>query len=252
MLSILVRSAVITAGAVAASLGLTFGIVTAAGGAPGHIAVLMCVLCPLLTAWPASALMLKQGDRLRTAHRDLADAHRQLLDAHRQLADKARRDDMTGLLNRDGFLAALEGTRHRPGRGALLVIDADHFKTINDTFGHPAGDEALRLIAAAIRRGVREGDMVGRVGGEEFCAFLPGAGEMEAAHVAERVRAGVEAIRFSPHGGRAVALTVSIGGAPWRQGAAVAELLRDADDRLYEAKRGGRNTVVVGAMAQAA
>ncbi len=245
MLSILIRSAIITAGAVVASLALTFGSVTAAGGTVGHIAVLMCVVCPLVTAWPVSALMLRQGDRLKVAHRDLAQAHAQLVLAHRQLADKARHDDLTGLLNRDSFLAVLEGSRHRPDRGALLLIDADHFKTINDTFGHPAGDEALRLIAAAIRRGVRAADAVGRIGGEEFCAFLAGAGEQEARRIAERIRAEVETVRFRPPGERAVALTVSIGGTLCRQGAAVAEMMRDADGRLYEAKRGGRNTVVV-------
>ncbi|TIP53219.1 MAG: GGDEF domain-containing protein, partial [Mesorhizobium sp.] len=73
-----------------------------------------------------------------------------------------------------------------------LVIDADHFKRINDSYGHLTGDEALLLIAGAIERGVRSGDVLGRIGGEEFAAFLVGASEHEAKHVAERIRREVE------------------------------------------------------------
>ena len=86
----------------------------------------------------------------------------------------------------------------RADRGALLIIDADHFKTINDNFGHLTGDEALLLIASAIGRGVRSGDILGRIGGEEFGAFLVGATQEEAKRVAERIRSEVELIRFQP------------------------------------------------------
>jgi diguanylate cyclase (GGDEF)-like protein len=160
------------------------------------------------------------------------------------LADKARHDDMTGTLNRESFFATLDRSRRKSDRGALLIIDADHFKSINDRFGHLVGDEALLLIVAALRGGVRSGDVLGRIGGEEFGAFLVGASEDEATRIAERIRHEVELIRFRPDGERTIPLTVSIGGTVCGEGATVSELMRRADRRLYDAKNRGRNLVV--------
>lgn len=243
--SILVKSGIVALMSVVASLALALAIVPALGGTVDANGLVMCIVCPLAIAWPASAYTFRQNERLQAAHRALARAHAQLAAAHRRLAEKAARDDMTGMLNRESFFAALDGSRRETDRGALLIVDADHFKAINDEFGHQTGDEALLLIAAAIRRGVRSGDVLGRIGGEEFCAFLAGADEAEACHVAERIRREVEAIRFNPAGGRAVPLTVSIGGTICGYGATVSELMRGADLRLYEAKHGGRNLAIV-------
>jgi diguanylate cyclase (GGDEF)-like protein len=138
----------------------------------------------------------------------------------------------------------LEGSRRRTDRGALLIIDADHFKKINDSYGHLTGDRALLDIAAAISTGVRAGDVLGRIGGEEFGAFLVGASDEEAIRVAERIRREVEAIRFQPIDGRLLPLTVSIGGTPCGSDANVSELMRAADQRLYEAKNRGRNRAI--------
>ena len=197
-----------------------------------------------MIAWPASALTFWQSDRLRSAHRDLARAHAELAAAHRRLEEKASRDEMTGMLNRESFFAALEGSRRRANRGALLIIDADHFKKINDSFGHLTGDTALLAIAAAISRAIRSGDILGRIGGEEFGAFLAGATDQEAKRVAERIRREVELIRFQPCDERVVPLTVSIGGTTCAPDATVSDLMRAADKRLYEAKNGGRNLAI--------
>jgi diguanylate cyclase (GGDEF)-like protein len=205
----------------------------------------MCVVCPLVVAWPARGWTLYKGRRLRSAHRELTRAHAELAAAHRRLAEKAKLDEMTGMLNREAFFAAIDGTRRKSDRGALLIIDADHFKKINDNYGHLAGDQALREIAAAMARGGRAGDLLGRIGGEEFAAFLPGATLDEAEVVAERIRRAVEAIDFRPDRSAAVPLTVSIGGTYCRPLASVAELMRAADRRLYEAKRKGRNRAVL-------
>ncbi|TIT45596.1 MAG: GGDEF domain-containing protein, partial [Mesorhizobium sp.] len=172
-------------------------------------------------------------------------AHAQLAAAHRRLAEKASRDDMTGMLNRESFFAALDGSRRKSDRGALLIIDADHFKTINDNFGHLTGDDALLLIASAIERGVRSGDVLGRIGGEEFGAFLTGATEQEAKRVAERIRREVELIRFRPVDERTIPLTVSIGGTVCGEDVNVSELMRAADRRLYQAKHAGRNLTIL-------
>jgi diguanylate cyclase (GGDEF)-like protein len=245
MTRILAKSGLVALASVFASLALAFTLVPALGGVVDGNAILMCTICPLAIAWPASAYTFRQSERLKTAHRDLARTHAQLAAAHRRLAEKAARDDMTGMLNRESFFAALDRSRRETDRGALLIVDADHFKAINDEFGHLTGDDALLLIAAAIRRGVRSGDVLGRIGGEEFCAFLAGADEREARHVAERIRREVELIRFRPADERTVPLTVSIGGTICGHGATVSDLMRGADRRLYQAKHGGRNLAIV-------
>jgi diguanylate cyclase (GGDEF)-like protein len=152
---------------------------------------------------------------------------------------------MTGMLNRESFFAALDGSRRKSDRGALLIIDADHFKKINDNFGHLTGDDALLLIASAIQRGVRSGDVLGRIGGEEFGGYLVGATEQEAKRVAERIRREVELIRFRPVDERTIPLTVSIGGTVCGEDVSVSDLMRAADRRLYQAKHQGRNLTVL-------
>jgi GGDEF domain-containing protein len=230
-----VKATMVAIASAAASFALTQAIVPMLGGTVDGNGLLMCIVAPLVIAWPASAYMFHQSERLKKAHRELARTHAQLAAAHRRLAHKARHDDLTGMLNRESFFAVLEGSRRKTDRGALLIIDADHFKKINDSFGHLTGDDAL-----------------GRIGGEEFCAFLPGAGEQEARHIAERIRREVELIRFRPVDERTVPLTVSIGGALFSEGASVSELMRSADRRLYEAKHGGRNLAIIDSLPRAA
>lgn len=245
MYRIFLKSAAVAFASVAASLVLTLIIVPALGFSVNRTIWLTCTLCPLALAWGASAYTFWQSDKLKAAHRDLARAHAQLAAAHRRLSEKASRDDMTGMLNRESFFAALDGSRRKSDRGALLIIDADHFKIINDSYGHLTGDEALLLIAGAIERGVRSGDILGRIGGEEFGAFLVGATEQEAKRVAERIRREVELVRFRPVDERTVPLTVSIGGTVCAEGSNVSELMRAADLRLYQAKHRGRNLTVL-------
>lgn len=252
MIRIALRATAVTIAAIAISVSICGFVLSSLGGRLDGVALWLCIICPLVTAWPVSAFMFSQSARLKAAHRDLARMHAQLAAAHRRLAEKACRDDMTGMLNRESFFAVLERSRRKADRGTLLIIDADHFKSINDNFGHLTGDEALLLIAAAIKRGVRAGDVLGRIGGEEFCAFLPGTDEREASQIAERIRREVEAIRFQPDGEQVIPLTVSIGGALCPQGAKIPDLMRSADRRLYEAKHSGRNLVIVETVPKAA
>jgi diguanylate cyclase (GGDEF)-like protein len=130
----------------------------------------------------------------------------------------------------------------------LLFVDADDFKSVIDRFGHEAGDDALQLIASAIRQAVRSTDLVGRLGGEEFGVFLTDSDTATADHVAERIRRSVSAIAFAP-GGTPCPLSVSIGGATFVTHAPFGDLYRLADQHLYEAKKTGRDRV---AMMQAA
>lgn len=241
---IFLKSTAVAFSSLLASLLLAITVVPAFGGVVDGNAWLMLTICPLAIAWPASAFTFWQSEKLRRAHRDLARTHAELAAAHRRLEEKSRRDPMTGMLNRETFFTSLDRSRRKTDRGALLIIDADHFKKINDSFGHLTGDRALLEIAAAIARAVRAGDVLGRIGGEEFAAFLVGASDEEAMLIAERVRLEVEFIRFQPVDERTVPLTVSIGGTLCAFDANVSELMRAADKRLYEAKSRGRNRAV--------
>jgi diguanylate cyclase len=135
-----------------------------------------------------------------------ANKLRELAIAHQRLTVYASTDSLTGVLNRGAFStlvdAYLKEAQTEAMRGALLVIDADNFKSINDTYGHDRGDEALRRIASSIKAMVRTPDLVGRIGGEEFGVFLPGAGLDQASTVAERIRASVHDTDFVPDGTR--------------------------------------------------
>ena len=157
---------------------------------------------------------------------------------------------MTGAHNRRHFeeLSARELARSRRVREPLaaLVLDLDHFKRINDGHGHAAGDLALQAFAAFCRGELREVDVFGRTGGEEFAALLPGTDRAGAAIVAERLCRGLAGVRVALPGGGELGLGVSIGVATLATGdESVDPLLSRADHALYEAKRAGRNRVAV-------
>jgi diguanylate cyclase (GGDEF)-like protein len=242
---ILRRAAMMAAVATAATLAIALPAIPLLGGTIDLSAWVLCAFCPLVVAFPGAAYILAQSDKLARAHRELVTAHAALAEAHARLTEKARHDDMTGMLNRQSFIEALETMRRKSEAGALLILDADHFKKVNDGYGHHAGDQALGAICGALARAVRAGDLVGRIGGEEFAVFLGGASEAEAAEVAERIRSEVERVIFNPGIGRNLRLTVSIGGASCRPGMTLSDLMREADLRLYEAKRRGRNRVIM-------
>lgn len=173
---------------------------------------------------------------------------RELAIAHRELMVVASTDPLTSCLNRRAFTAMVDRyldrieERKSERQGALLVIDIDHFKSINDRFGHDRGDEALKMIAQTIKGSLRELDVFGRLGGEEFSVFLPSANAERAGSVAERIRANVCASEIDLDGEKC-RLSVSIGGIVFDRNTSFSELYRNADQRLYEAKRNGRNRV---------
>jgi diguanylate cyclase (GGDEF)-like protein len=162
-----------------------------------------------------------------------------------ELRGMLRRDALTGLLNRRALDEALDDEAHRAQRlrapFALLMIDADHFKQVNDRFGHAAGDGALQHLATLIAPQMRDIDRLARYGGEEFVALLPGCTLAEAELAAERVRERVASVPLIWQQ-QALTLSVSIGVAAWRGDAdGPQSLLSRADEALYAAKRGGRN-----------
>jgi diguanylate cyclase (GGDEF)-like protein len=148
----------------------------------------------------------------------------------------------------DTFRVAAEG---KPGtrRGALLVVDVDHFREVNARFGRSWGDEALRVIAEVIRGSVRSGDLVGRLGGEEFGIFLPGAEIENAKDVAERVREIIAGTLFEP-GGKRCLLTVSVGGIAFEDQLIFDQLVEAAEEQLLSAKANGRNRTSIAAIGE--
>lgn len=173
---------------------------------------------------------------------------RELAIAHHELAKLASTDSLTSVLNRGAFTTLVEGylaqVRKEELKGALLLVDADNFKSINDQFGHDRGDEALKLIAGTIKGTLRGTDLVGRIGGEEFGVFLPGSSPDQAEGVAERIRSTIADSPFAPDGAGRV-LSVSVGGAVFEKHLPFNDLFRLADQQLYSAKRNGRNRVSV-------
>jgi diguanylate cyclase (GGDEF)-like protein len=154
-------------------------------------------------------------------------------------------DPLTGLFNRRGFAEACARVIDREAKAGrpvtVLIFDIDHFKGINDRFGHPAGDEILKLFSTIVVNSLRISDLSGRIGGEEFAALLPCSLE-EGVLVAERVREAFEASDIVVEEGK-VDTTVSIGVAGGPAGTELEVLLAAADTALYQAKRGGRNRV---------
>jgi diguanylate cyclase (GGDEF)-like protein len=166
----------------------------------------------------------------------------------KQLEHLATTDHLTNLLNRRAFFGAMEKEIRRSHRYSqpltLLMLDVDHFKRVNDSYGHPAGDEVLRQIAVTIKRLLRDEDLTGRLGGEEFAIALVQAPLAAAIHVAERLRKtiGELVIDFE---GRQISVTVSIGVAEFGTDADnLTRLVTVTDERLYAAKHSGRNCVV--------
>ncbi len=166
----------------------------------------------------------------------------------RSIKDLAQYDSLTKLYNRRYFEERLtiEGKKSFLGGNplALIMVDIDHFKKVNDTFGHTEGDKALREISSLLRASVRKKDVVARYGGEEFILILPEARLEEALTIAERIRRTVETNPFEM-GKTRLNITVSLGIShfPSHRPSSKEDLVRMADEALYDAKRGGRNRV---------
>lgn len=170
--------------------------------------------------------------------------HRKQLEA--QLRVLATTDALTGLANRRAFMEALQrelGRHHRHGRAlGVMMLDIDHFKCINDTYGHAAGDCVLQAVAGVMRQSVRTADVVGRIGGEEFALITPETDATGTRELAERIRLAVAALEVGC-GHHSIGVTVSIGLAQARPGDGPESVLSRADAALYAAKEGGRNRV---------
>jgi diguanylate cyclase (GGDEF)-like protein len=192
---------------------------------------------------------LKDGDHITIGSCVLKFMDRFSVEAryHEEIYQLATVDPLTDLYNRRQFLELLEKELARAANHrrplALLIIDIDHFKAINDRYGHPAGDGVLKRVARTVSAHAREEFIIARIGGEEFAAVLPEHTVVQAAEFAERLRQAIADHDMAADGGPN-RVTVSIGAAAWLAGMmGSSDLLRAADEQLYRAKQEGRNSV---------
>jgi len=188
----------------------------------------------------------QQLEAARDRSRNLEDVIARQAEELVDVRARAALDPLTGVCNRGTFDRALKQAIQRAHNAdapmSLVLFDIDHFKAVNDNHGHPAGDAVLVEFAAAIRDQVRDDDVVGRYGGEEFAVILPGAAESVAMSVAERMRIATCQLRF-PEPAQRVKVTVSAGVSLLRGTDSPMAMLRRADAALYAAKHAGRNQV---------
>ena len=197
-----------------------------------------------LSALPVGSAMARRAQ----LEVDLREAKERADRVAGEMTQLARIDALTGTLTRREFLAQLEAhgaaAREAGAPLVLAMLDVDHFKPINDRFGHVVGDALLAAIGAACRSAMRTGDVIGRVGGEEFAMVLPVTDRDTACRIAERLRDAVERLQVPTPEGVRVGTTISIGLATFT-GQQLDRLLEDADRALYRAKALGRNRVAV-------
>ena len=178
-----------------------------------------------------------------TMHNSVDQARRGYFQAEEELAERARIDSLTSLLNRRHFLelgdVLIQRLAQRPQPFAALFLDLDHFKAVNDDFGHRIGDQLLVAVAQRMQPLTDEGLIVGRLGGEEFALLFPGADAAAAERMAERLRADIAALNIEE-----AQVSASVGIALRKTGESLSDLLHRADLALLEAKRAGRDRVV--------
>ncbi len=189
------------------------------------------------------------------SHKKLEDRVAELEAEIHELEKDLIHDSLTGLRTRAFFeeeagvylqaVASLDSGKRREWFGfktiSFIFFDIDHFKKINDTYGHSVGDEVLREVARVINKSMRDGDTVARWGGEEIVACLLGANEVDAKNKAESVRRAIESLTFSSQN---IKVTISSGVATNWKGATYEDLIKRADQALYKSKETGRNKVV--------
>lgn len=202
----------------------------------------------------ANDFLTKNSDRIELlarvrAHLKLAQTIRQLEISQRELREQANTDPLTGLANRRFFGTIAEKElslmRRQQDNFSVIMMDIDHFKSVNDTYGHPAGDEILKQVAATLSDSVREEDTVARIGGEEFVVCSPASNRLAAIVLAERLRKSVESLEIEIDGNQ-IPVTISLGISLLpHDGDNLEALLATADERLYIAKQAGRNRFCV-------
>lgn len=195
-----------------------------------------------------SSRVLDQNLHLRKAYEEVAGMNRRLERANQELERVARFDVLSGLMNRMSLFDALDVEIERSIRSGLplcgIMVDIDHFKDVNDNYGHPCGDKVIRALGEVFRAELRKYDYAGRYGGEEFFVALPNSSLNQASMFGERVRRGLEELTVECEEG-STTITVSMGIAKFRKGESRDMWISRADRAMYVAKQKGRNRIEI-------
>lgn len=207
------------------------------------VGLFICIIAPILVSVPVTWFFHRQSLKLTAALEKYEIAHSQLKMLNRELEMQAQRDYLTGIMNRRHFVEQVSHLWKQCPNGALLCIDVDDFKKINDNFGHSAGDRAILAVASAIRDMTGTDHLIARFGGEEFSVFVKSTDYEDLTELAESIRLAVEHSRYSPVDGIFHKMSVSIGTAFVTEAHSFDKLVDIADQRMYDAKGKGKNTV---------
>lgn len=240
---ILGKSMVVTIIAVVGTFGLSFTARLALQMPIDWLSWVECTFIPILIGMPVSAYIFTQAEMIQETCDKLEKSHAALTETHDRLTFVTSHDPMTGLLSRGEFMARMDRSRDEGECDTLLLIDPDHFSSINDKYGHSKGDETLVRIAKALVYATRPGDLIGRLSGEEFGVLLRHIRKEQASTIAENIRRHLERIPAIKGQQDGVKVTVSIGGAEISHDADTQDVLRTAGRCLFEAKQRGRNRV---------
>jgi diguanylate cyclase (GGDEF)-like protein len=195
-----------------------------------------------------SSRVLDQNLHLRKAYEEVAGLNRQLERVNQELERVARVDVLSGLMNRMSLFDSLDVEIERSMRSGLplcgIMVDIDHFKDVNDTYGHTCGDKVIRALGAVFRQELRKYDYAGRYGGEEFFVALPNSSLNQASMFGERVRSNLEELSVDCDDG-SVTISVSMGIAKFRRGESRDMWISRADRAMYVAKQKGRNRIEI-------
>jgi diguanylate cyclase (GGDEF)-like protein len=205
----------------------------------------LAFIVPWVICIPANFYFINQRKQLIELADRLKVTQEELQKVNQDLQHRASIDGLTGLANREHFIKLFDERRMNYHNNILMIVDADHFKNINDGYGHPVGDKALILLSSVFKRILRKNDLVGRIGGEEFGVLLPDTCHAEGEIIGEMIRHEIENTLFEPQEGVPHRMTVSIGLTGVSPHEERALPMRNADSALFEAKRRGRNQCVL-------
>lgn len=241
---VLGRSCLITGLSVCVTVCMTTVLMLLVYGEVHRLALQIAVCLPLFVAFPVSCLIEVDRRLANRTLKDLSIAHQKLHQMYGELAARAQVDALTGIMNREAVLVALADRLDNGEEGALLVLDADRFKRINDTFGHLTGDRALKTMTDAISKKLPEDCLFGRLGGEEFVIFIPSVHGRSVHDLSEACRSAVADCDFLLDTGEPYVLTVSIGTIATDPQTTLHDLIDRADRAMYRAKEEGGNRVL--------
>lgn len=227
---VLKRSITVTLIATLISISISTGIRYLIGAEADMVTIVVRIILPFAIAIPLSLVWFTRLEKLETAYR-------KLVRHANELARTASVDPLTGVLNRRSFIEQFNGAMQIYVSGWFLIADIDYLKIINDHYGHPAGDDAVISVACALEKELPQDSLIARIGGDEFCAFVPKGKSKNLEPIVERLNLAADSIFSSKRKNVPHRLTMSIGYIVCRPKQTFEDIMADTDENLYRKKR---------------